>query len=83
MSNADSRGAVEWLLNQHVILDITGCSTCPHATNGEDVNSYDPDEGYYDCTLTGQRVWGEAPVCSWDDWKPLVMRQSGRQEGEA
>ena len=53
---------------------IIGCSECPFAlvhkdAFGDDINIADPDEGHYDCGLTGkQNIWGENPTCDDADW---------------
>ena len=55
------------LTAQPVVPD--GCSECPFARDGEDVNPSDPDEGHYQCALLSRRVWGEDPKCNFPDWQ--------------
>lgn len=56
-----------------------GCSDCPFAKTShgaESPNSMDPDEGHYDCSLTGAvRVWGEEPACEDRDWANEIQRE--------
>ena len=56
-----------------------GCAECPFSSvnpNEPEPNYCDPDEGYYDCALIGERkIWGEGPKCTGDQW-----RERARQE---
>ncbi len=56
-----------------------GCSDCMFAkanVGGELPNPSDPDEGWYDCSLTGEkRVWGEEPTCDGSDWANEIQRE--------
>ena len=54
---------------------IIGCSECPFSSpyldefGQEDINIADPDEGHYNCGLTGQtHIWGENPTCKDENW---------------
>lgn len=54
---------------------IIGCSNCPFSSEHSDINSSDPDEGYYNCELMGaQKVWGEEPVCTDEQWQEHVRK---------
>lgn len=51
-----------------------GCYDCPFAKEHNEwtsrPNPADPGEGYYDCGLLNeQKIWGESPQCSADDWR--------------
>ncbi len=47
-----------------------GCANCPFSSGGDDANPSDPDEGHYDCALTGlKNIWGESPRCTPEQWK--------------
>ena len=58
-----------------------GCSDCPFSSvsdrNGDDApNPSDPDEGYYDCELTGLvGIWGENPKCDSFDWRGRALAE--------
>jgi hypothetical protein len=59
----------------------TGCSDCPFASDGCDVNPSDPDEGYYKCSLIdAEDLWGEDPICKLDDWRKKARMELGLSE---
>jgi hypothetical protein len=61
----------------------SGCHVCPFATEHDINNPYreipnyaDPDEGWYDCSLLNkQRIWGETPECSSDNWREKAKKE--------
>ncbi len=51
-----------------------GCNDCPFAEQSNEwedrPNPSDPDEGYYNCHLLNQeKIWGETPQCTGNDWR--------------
>ena len=61
-----------------VVISPDGCSQCPFATLNEakgGCNHADEDEGYYDCELLKETIWGEDPKCDKDTFLEWFRKQ--------
>ncbi len=57
------------------------CRFAKYDSDPEAFNKADPGEGYYQCSLLNERVWGENPKCTKEQWEVFIIEDLAKMLG--